>query len=269
MSYAKHNWYMIFGAVITFVMVLLIVVGYFWTPYSPTAICAAERFDGPSFAHLFGTDNLGRDIFSRVLDGAGTTLFISVSTVLIGLITGILIGGLTGYFGGWIDEVVMRMNDSLTAFPSMLLALVIIGILGPGTYNVIIALGIMFIPSFARMVRSEFVRCKNLDYVKSARLMRAGPLRIIFLHILPNTRSTLLSAVAIGFNNAVLAEAGLSYLGIGVMPPQASLGRMLSESQSYLFSAPWYSISTGFTIILLILGFTLLGEGIRQQAGVD
>jgi peptide/nickel transport system permease protein len=136
---------------------------------------------------------------------------------------------------------------------------------GSGTYNIILALGILFIPSFARIVRGEFARCRELNYCKSARLMGAGDLRLMFRHILPNTFPVLLSAVVIGFNNAVLSEASMSFLGIGVQPPQASLGSMLSDSQTYLKSAPWYALGTGGAIVLLILGFSLLGEGLQQR----
>lgn len=264
----RRNYNLIFGCAITGFMVVLILVGFFWTPYDPEAMNAAEIMDPPSLAHLLGTDNFGRDIFSRVLDGAGTTLIIAAATVAIGLVGGILVGAFTGYFGGWLDELLMRVNDVITAFPSILLALVLISILGPGKYNVILALGILFIPSFARIVRSEFARQKELDYVRSARLMGAGDLRIMFVHILPNVLPVVLSTMAIGFNNAVLAEASMSYLSIGVQPPDPSLGRMLSESQSYFFSAPWYTLSAGFTIVLLILGFGLISDGLggRRRA---
>ena len=261
----KPNYNLIFGVVITAFMTGLILLGFFWTPYPPNAMNAAMKRAAPSLLHLLGTDNFGRDIFSRVLEGAGATLVIAAATVLIGVTAGIIIGGFTGYFGGWLDEILMRINDTIAAFPSILLALVLISLMGPGKYNVIAALGILFIPSFSRIVRAEFVRCRNLDYVQSARLMGAGSLRIMFVHILPNTMPVILSSVAIGFNNAVLAEAGMSFLGIGVMPPDASLGRMLSESQTFLSSAPWYAIGTGTTIVLLVLGFGLLSDGINQR----
>lgn len=266
----NRNYNLFFGCIITAVMVAVIMVGFFYTPYDPNAIDGLNKMSPPAFAHPLGTDNLGRDIFSRVLDGAGTTLFIAVGIVAIGVVGGIIVGGLTGYFGGWIDELLMRINDALTAFPSFLLALVIISVIGTGTYNVIIALGILFIPSFARMVRSEFVRCKNLDYVQSARLMGASHIRIMIIHILPNILPVLMSTTAIGFNNAVLAEAGMSYLGLGVQPPNASLGRMLSESQAYFLSSPWYALSIGTTIVLLILGFSLIGDGLNpRRSGFD
>jgi peptide/nickel transport system permease protein len=159
----------------------------------------------------------------------------------------------------------MRFNDTVTAFPSILLALVLISLLGPGKYNVILALGVLFIPSFARIVRGEFAKTKNLDYITNAKLMGAKDLRIMLLHILPNISATLLSSLAIGFNNAVLAEAGMSYLGIGVQPPEPSLGKMLAESQAYLFNSPWYAIFTGFVIVLMILGFSLLGDGLKSR----
>ena len=212
------------GLTIAAIMAVLALVGYVWTPYDPSAIVGSEKFLAPSLRHLFGTDNFGRDIFSRVMVGVGTTFFISLCTVCIGGIVGTLIGAFTGYFGGVVDEVLMRINDALTAFPSILLALVFIAMLGFGKYNVILALGVAFIPSFARVVRAEFARHRSMSYVKSARLMGASHLRIMFRHILPNTWGVLLPALIIGFNNAVLAEASMSYLGIGVAPPDVSLG---------------------------------------------
>ena len=252
------------GFTIAAIMAVLALVGYVWTPYDPSAIVGSEKFLAPSLRHLFGTDNFGRDIFSRVRVGVGTTFFISLCTVCIGGIVGTLIGAFTGYFGGVVDEVLMRINDALTAFPSILLALVFIAMLGFGKYNVILALGVAFIPSFARVVRAEFARHRSMSYVKSARLMGASHLRIMFRHILPNTRGVLLPALIIGFNNAVLAEASMSYLGIGVAPPDVSLGYMLSESQSYMIKAPWYVLCTGLVIVLLILGVSMMGEGLRK-----
>ena len=164
--------------------------------------------------------------------------------------------------GGWLDEVLMRICDAITAFPSILLCLVLIAIFGSGKYNIILSLGILFVPSFSRIVRAEVANQKALDYVRSAKLMGVGDMRILFVHIMPNIVPVLLSAVAIGFNNAVLAEASMSYLGVGVQPPDPSLGRMLSEAQTYLLSAPWYALSVGGAIILLILGFGLLSEGL-------
>ena len=253
------------GLIITGLMLCVILIGLLWTPYDPNAMSGSEKLQGPSAAHLFGTDNFGRDIFSRVIQGAGATFLIAAAAVAIGLLIGLVLGGLTGYYGGVLDEVLMRFSDTILAFPSILLALVMIAILGKGKYNIIIALGILFIPSFARIVRTEVAKQKNTDYVRNAKLMGASNMRILFLHIMPNIIPVLLSSVAIGFNNAVLSEASMSYLGVGVQPPDPSLGRLLSEAQGYLFQAPWYALFTGIAIILLILGFGLLSEGMGGE----
>ena len=233
----KRNPYLTVGLVMTGILTALIVLGFFWTPYDPNAMAAGPKLTGPSLAHLMGTDSFGRDIFSRVLKGAGTT------------------------YG-------MRLGDVLTAFPSILLALVVISLLGPGkTRNVILALGLVFIPSFARMARGTYAGLREVNYVKSARLMGASSSRILWRHILPNTWSVLLPALTIGFNNAVLAEASMSYLCIGVTPPDASLGYMLSESQGMFMSAPWYALGTGLTLVWMVFGVGLIGEGLQRRGG--
>ena len=259
----KMNGYLLAGLLITGLILTVAIIGTFWTPYSPTAM-QFGKFRAPSPAHLFGTDNFGRDIFSRVLKGTGTTLFIALLTVGIGAVAGTFIGAVTGYFGGIVDDILMRLNDALTAFPSILLALLIISLVGPGKkYNVILALGIVFIPSFARVTRTAFAGIRDTNYITSARLMGAGNARILFVHLLPNVFRVLLPALTIGFNNAVLAEASMSFLGIGVTPPDASLGYMLSEAQGMLKAGPWYAIFTGLTIVLLVFGVGLLGEGMQ------
>ena len=261
------NVYLRVGLVLTCLILLFALIGSFWTPYVPTAM-KYGRFQPPSLLHLFGTDNFGRDIFSRVMKGTGTTLGIALSTVTLGAVIGTLVGALTGYCGGWLDEALMRMNDAVTAFPSFLLALLIVSLVGPGKkYSVVLALGLVFIPSFARVMRTEFRALRGQNFVTGARLMGAGDGRILLVHLLPNTLRTLLPAFTIGFNNAVLAEASLSFLGIGVTPPDASLGYMLAEAQSMLAAGPWYAVSTGLTIVLLVFGVGLLGEGLQNHAG--
>lgn len=258
------NWQLRLGIVLVSVVTLLVVVGLFWTPYEPTAMSAALKNKPPSLTHPLGTDYMGRDVLSRVMDGAGTTFFIGVATVLIGLVLGTLLGAFTGYYGGIVDELLMRLNDTLTSMPSILLALVFVSIIGTGKYNIIIALGVIFIPSFARVVRSEYLVQKEMDYVRNAKLLGAGNLRIMFVHILPNTKSILLSTITIGLNNAILAEAGMSYLSLGVQPPDASLGRMLSEAQGYLLSSPWMALAPGMMIVLTVLGFSLISENLKN-----
>lgn len=261
----KQNRYYQAGLVMTGLVLLLGILSLFWTPYSTTALSVTERFQGPSLRHLFGTDNFGRDIFSRVMKGIGTTIVISTLIVLISAGSGIVIGAFTGYFGGILDEIVMRIMDAVNGFPSILLALVVISVLGSGKQNLILSLGIVFAPSFIRIVRSEFIRLRDADYIVRARLMGVKKLRILFVHILPNIFSTFWVSVTIGFNNAILAESGMSYLGIGVQPPDASLGKMLSDAQGYLGRAPWYALSPGLVIVWIVLGFSLLSEGIRRK----
>ena len=259
----KKNYTFAIGCVLTGMILVLTLIGFFYTPYDPEAMDASLKLTGISRSHIMGCDNFGRDIFSRVLEGLGSTFSIALATVIFGVFFGIIIGAFTGYYGGWIDEVLMGINNVIFAFPSLLLALVFVSLFGTGKYNVVIALGIAFIPSFARIVRGEFIKYRDMDYVKMAKLAGAGDLRIMFVHILPNTFTVLLSSFMIGFNNAVLAEAGMSYLGIGVQPPDSSLGSMLSDAQGFLFSAPWYALFPGLMIILLVLGFSLIADGLK------
>ena len=242
----RKNYNLMIGGAITLFFLAVALIGQFWTPYGTTTMDSMAVNLAPCAAHPLGTDNFGRDI-------------------LIGCVFGTIVGALTGYFGGFFDNLIMRFNDILLSFPSILLALIFISLTKPGSYNIILALGILFIPSFARIVRSEVIRCRELDFVKSARILGAGHIRIIFAHILPNAAVSLLTAAAIGFNNAVLAEASRSDLGLGIQPPEPSLGRMLYEAQSYLFNAPWYAIGPGVTIILIILGFSMVIEGLRSM----
>ena len=264
-SKKRKNYNFKIGCVITVAMLLFVLVGIIWTPYPPEAVDASAKLAGSSLAHPFGCDQLGRDILSRVMSGSKITLFAAAGTVLLGGSIGVLIGAFTGYFGSVLDEVLMRIMDVMFAFPSILLSLVVIAVLGPGNYQTVLALGIAFVPSFARIVRSEFIRCREMEYVKLARLSGACDLRIMFVHILPNIRQVLLSSLMIGFNNAVLAEASLSYLGIGVQPPYASVGRMLSEAQSYIYVSPGSCIWPGLVLILMILGFSLMSDGMSVE----
>ena len=232
----KKNFNLILGTVLLAITLIPAFVGLFWTPYDPEAMNSSLKLAGVGIRHIYGCDNFGRDIFSRIMAGSGITLLVAVGTVAFGSIIGTAIGAFTGYFGGIVDEALMRINDVALAFPSLLLALVMVSLLGTGKYQVMLALGIAFVPSYARIVRSEYIRIKNLDYVKAAKLAGASNLRIMFVHIL---------------------------LGIGVQPPDASLGRMLSEAQAYMFSNPGYVLFAGCTIVMIILGFSLISKEIR------
>lgn len=256
----KGKGFFIFGCVLIALVILLMVIGLIHMPYNPNKMNSSVRSTAPNLKHLFGTDNFGRDILSRVMEGTKTTFIVAFLTVLIGAGVGTIIGALTGYYGGLVDEILMRVNDGVNSFPSVLLALVFVSIFGGGTIQLILVLGVVFIPSFARVVRSEYIVLRHMDFVKNAKLMGASDARVIFVHMLPNIKGILISAITIGFNNAVLAEAGMSFLSLGVQPPNASLGRMLSEAQSYLLSAPWCAIFPGTIIVMLVLGFSLISE---------
>jgi len=268
----RHDIFLKVGLALTCVLTLTAILSFFWTPYVSTEIGVGGPFLAPCGAHLLGTDNFGRDLLSRVMEGMGATFSIALLTTLLGTLLGVAVGAPAGYFGGRADELLMRFCDAFTAFPSVLLALVFVSIFGrhglslfpDSRTNVIFALALVFMPSFARIVRGEFARARTLDYVRAARLMGASHARVMFVHILPNAAPILLSSFAIGFNNAVLAESSMSFLGIGVEPPNASLGYMLSEAQGYLSRAPWYAVSTGIAIALLTLGVGLIAEGLQR-----
>lgn len=262
------NGFLIAGLIVTAILTAAVIIGAFYTPYDPDAMSVPDKLQPPNGAHLFGTDQFGRDIFSRALRGAGTTFLIAAGTVLIGAVCGSFVGALTGYFGGAADAVLMRFNDAVTAFPVLLLALVVLGLFGTGNkYHLIAALGVVFIPGYARVMRTAFSGLRTRNYVISARLMGAKAPRLIAVHMLPNTAGVLLPALTIGFNNAVLAEAGMSFLGVGVTPPEASLGYMLSEAQGMLHLAPWYALCTGGFLVLLLFGVGLIGEGLQNKNG--
>lgn len=246
-------------------VLLLMVISLFFTPYDSNLMTVTDRLFPPSIRHWFGTDNFGRDIFSRVMVGTKFTLLVAVSTVAISAAIGTILGMLSGYLGGILDEAVMRVMDALTSFPGILLALVLVTVLGQGEYTIIVALAILFIPSFTRIARSGTLQHKNADFVKSAQVFGVSDLRIIFVHILPNVFPSLLSAIVVGLSNAILAESSMSYLGLGIQPPNPSWGRMLFEAQAYLFNAPWYALAPGFMIMITVIGFHYLGEGIRKE----
>ncbi|MCR4841565.1 MAG: ABC transporter permease subunit, partial [Lachnospiraceae bacterium] len=256
---------LIVGICLILLTLLPAVVSVFYTPADPDAVNRKLRLSGRVAGHLFGTDHLGRDVFSRVMTGTKTTLLVAFLVILIGAFFGIIIGAVTGYFGGIVDEIIMRLNDALASFPSVLLAMLSVAVFGTSTKNTVLVLGVLFIPSFARVTRSEFIREKEKDYVKSTRLHGASAARIMFRHILPNTRESLLSAIAIGINNAILAESSMSYLGLGVQPPTASLGRMMSEGQTYIKTAPWITFWPGIAIIVAVMGFALLSDSFGNR----
>jgi peptide/nickel transport system permease protein len=235
------------------------------TPFDANAMDPGHRFALPGWPHLLGTDNFGRDILSRLMVGARFSLLVSLSTVTLGTVFGVLLGMPAAYFGGAVDELVMRLIDALTSFPGILLALVVVTVLPSGRYAIVVALGVLFVPSFTRIARSGTLQFKDSEFAVSARAFGASGFRVMFVHILPNIYPQLLSAIVVGLSNAILAESGMSYLGLGIQPPAPSWGRMLAEAQAFLFNSPWGAIAPGLAIMLAVLGFNRLGEGLRKE----
>jgi len=249
------------------VVSFLILVGLFapWlAPYDPIQQHEGMELTAPSRQFLLGTDELGRDLLSRILYGARISLVVGVAAVAFGAVVGISTGLLAGYAGGWVDAVIMRIWDTVMAFPGILLGIAIAAILGPGLFNAGIAVGILSMPSYARMARAGMLTQQNREYVIAARSMGSGQLRIIFQHILPNTLAPILTQVALGMAGAVFLEAGMSFLGLGAQPPRPSWGSMIAQSRAYLRMAPWYGIAPGVAISLFLMGLNALADGLRD-----
>jgi len=261
----KINSSLLAGMIMSFFLLAMIITGLFYLPFEYNEINSSGRLTKPGVPHLLGTDNLGRDVLSRVMAGGRYTLITALLTVAGSAAAGTILGMLAGFLGGLWDEVTMRLMDALSSFPGILLALVMVALLGNSHVTLIIALLILFIPGFTRIMRNGMLRYKNRDFVLAARIAGVPPLRIIFVHIFPNLAPSLLSASVLGLSNAILAESTMSFLGLGIQPPVPSWGRMLSESQHFLFNAPWSALSPGIMIMLTVLAFHYLGDGLRDR----
>lgn len=265
----ESNFQLKFGMIIIAVILLIIIISIFYLPYDINMINANEKLLSPSVKHLLGTDNLGRDVLSRVLAGTKFTLIVSISTVVFSGVIGVVLGMFSGYSHYIVDEIIMRIIDALSSFPGILLALVLVSVMSREKYTIIIALSIMFIPSFTRIARNETLRCKNEEYIRSAQVFGASKFRILFVHILPNIMTSLMPSIIIGLSNSILAESSMSYLGLGIQPPDPSWGRMLFESQPYLFNAPWCALAPGLMIMITVIGFNYIGDGLSQKYVYD
>ena len=252
------------GAAIVLLAVLAALIGPVIVPFDPADQELALRLEGPTGLHWFGLDELGRDIFARVLSGARISLLVGLVVVGVSSLLGTLLGSIAGYFGGKVDELVSRVMDILLAFPGLLLAIAMVAVLGPSLTNVILALSLNGWVGYARLVRGQVLRARELEFVLAARALGASTPRILVRHIVPTALPAVTVQATLGMGGAILAEASLSFLGLGVQPPTPSWGTMLSYGRAHLLEAPHLTIFPGIAIAVLVLGFNFLGDGLRD-----
>lgn len=253
-----------FGAVILLITVFMAVLGPRLLMYDPNAMDFTARFAPPSISHPFGTDDFGRDIFTRIVYGAHVSLEVGIIAVSLAAVVGSLLGMVAGYGNRIADEIIMRLMDVLYAFPAILLAIAILAALGKGVGNAMIAIGIVYIPIFARIARGSVLSIRNEEFILAARALGAGGNRILFRHIMPNILSPIIVETTLSLAFAILAEASLSFFGLGTQAPDPSWGRMLSEGRSYFRQSVWMGIFPGLAIMFMVMGFNFLGDGLRD-----
>jgi peptide/nickel transport system permease protein len=260
---AKNKMSLIGGSVVL-IYLLLAIFASIIAPFDPYEIKLLDKLLPPSMEHLMGTDDKGRDIFSRILYGSRLSLTVGFVSVFIGAFFGIILGIVSGYYGRWIDTVIMRLIDILLAFPGLLLALAIVSALGPSLLNVMFAVGIFSIPTFARIVRGSTLSVKKMEYIDAIKVLGASDIKIIFVHILPNIMSPIIVQGTLRLATSILSVAGLSFLGMGAQPPLPEWGAMLSSGRDFLYSAPHIALFPGLAIAIIVLAFNLFGDGLRD-----
>jgi peptide/nickel transport system permease protein len=260
----RSNKMLMIGGVILLIFIILLLVGPDVTGYGHSKMNIRERFQGPSLDHLMGTDNFGRDTFARILHGARVSFLVGALSVSIGLVIGTIMGAIAGFAGGFIDNLLMRITDALLAFPPLLLAIGLVAAIGPSIMAVSVVIGVIYIPRFARIMRGAVLNEKSKEYVEAARAIGQKPWRILLMHIGPATLSPIIVMSSIVFALAVIIEASLSFLGLGVPPPTPSWGGMLSESRTFMTKSIWMAIFPGLIISLAVLALNLLGDGLRD-----
>jgi peptide/nickel transport system permease protein len=258
------RWLVRIGLVLVLAVIIMAIFAPLIAPYDPYGQDLKQRLLQPSSQHLLGTDAIGRDTFSRIVYGAQASLLVAIGALLLAGLLGVALGLLAGYFGGWTYTIIMRFVDALMAFPAILLALVIAGLLGGGLSNIVIAIGISLLPSFARLMCGQVLSVKQNDYVSAAHAVGGSNLRIMLSHIVPNSFPPLIVQVSLWMGFAILSEAGLSFLGVGVKPPMAAWGAMINDGYKYLLSNPVLSFAPGLACMLAVFGFNMVGDGLRD-----
>jgi len=266
----KKNKGALVGIIIIILAVIVAIMASIIAPYSPTAVNTNALSLPPAFIeggnslHPLGTDDLGRDLLSRLIYGSQVSLAVGFCVVILSLVTGTFFGVLAGYYGGWADKIIMRVTDLIMCLPSILFAIVIVAVLGPGIVNAIVAVSIVAIPNFVRIIRAQVMVEKNKQYVMAARLFGANDFRIMFMEILPNCLAPLIVQATLGFSDGILNVAALGFLGLGAQAPMSEWGTMLSDARNYIESAPWMVTLPGLCILVIVLSFNLLGDGLRD-----
>lgn len=255
----------VIGGIIVIALIFIAIFAPLVSPYNPNQPDYTALLKAPGGRHLLGTDELGRDVLSRIFIGARTSMEVSIGAVVLALVLGVPVGLISGFYRGFMDDwVIMRIVDALQAFPFLILALVFAAMLGPGITNAMIAIAIGYLPLFVRIVRAQVLAEAKKEYVEAARMIGASNWRIMWRHMLPNITTPLIVQVSIAMASGIVAEASLSYLGLGAKPPTASWGTMLKEGQGYISQDPWLSILPGIAVVIAVLGFNLLGEGLQE-----
>jgi peptide/nickel transport system permease protein len=254
----------IIGISLIVILVITAILAPLIATHDPTATDIPNRYQAPSGEHFLGTDELGRDIFSRIVFGTRISIQIGLIAVGISMIVGVLLGAVAGYFGRWVDQIIMRIIDIMMAFPSILLAIALVAVLGPSLRNAMIAVGIVGVPQFARIVRSAVLSVKETEFIEAARAIGGKHGRVLMGHVLPNSMAPIIVQATLGIGTAILDAAGLSFLGLGAQPPAPEWGAMLSDGRAAIQNAPWVVGFPGLAIFLFVLGFNLFGDGLRD-----
>ena len=260
----RRNPSAVVGMIIVGLLVTAGILAPWLTPYDPTQQSLMEVLQPPSLEHPLGTDNLGRDLLARILYGARLTLFMGVFAVGVGMVVGVPLGVLSGYYGGWVDMAIQRVMDLMLSFTTFLLALALVSLLGVGLTNVIVAVGISTIPRFARLVRSSVLTLREVAYVEAGLALGARDGRILRLHVMPNAMAPVIIQATLSMGSTILIAAGLGFLGLGVQPPTPEWGAMLGEGRNYIFTSHYLTTFPGLAIFLAVMGFNLLGDGLRD-----